>query len=280
MQLSTKCNGRCFLCPHKDTYRKGTVPNGKMEKEIFRRLCQQLSMMGFDGELGLYMHFEPLIDDSLFDRIVDVKRILPNAKVSISTNGSLLDVVKERRLVESGLDKVYMHLLSGDKEQYESNTGLNFDVVVGNMKRMFEKKFGQLEICVVTPNFSGLDTKKLDDLFGKNSIHNFWATSRGGNVESGLLQTEGKQTRYNDITQQRCFQPERNLGILFDGSMLVCSQDWRHESKKDFPNMSDVNLADAYNNGHFKTMREEFAAGNYNRYSICKKCFAEHNWRK
>ncbi len=69
VQLTTGCNAECKFCPHPFTYGAyGGHGRGNMPDEIWDELVSQICQEDYQGQVGLYLHHEPLLVKSLFYR--------------------------------------------------------------------------------------------------------------------------------------------------------------------------------------------------------------------
>lgn len=98
IETINKCNGECSFCPanrHNDKR-----PLMKMEDEVFRKIIIELAEWGYAGRIGLHSNNEPLLDPRIMDFAAFAKINLPDAKVYMYTNGTLLTVEKLKKLMQ------------------------------------------------------------------------------------------------------------------------------------------------------------------------------------
>jgi len=258
IQLTTGCNAKCVNCPHPFTYGKKMIRY--MPEQVWGKIIQDVKEMGYTGQLGLYLHHEPLIDPYLFRKIRQVNQET-KAYVVLSTNGSLLTEENRKNLVESRPHLVHVNIPSAEREQYEKMTKLSFTKVIENTKAFIAEAKGKIQVEINCPVMIGVDVEKLIRLFPEVRVETrFWANSRGGLLPG--ISSGGRKTRFN---AERCFQPEQNFNILHDGGVVVCCQDWMHESKKDFPNVMDRSIAEIY--AQVRQAKKD--------YKMCEKCAGE-----
>lgn len=272
IQLLTECNARCDFCPHPFTYHRGVVhPQTHMSDDTWDKILVDMIDEDYDGQVGFYLHHEPLLCKSLITKINDVN-LLTKAHVVLSTNGALLTDSMIDKLSKFPPKKIHINISSGNKEQYERAMGLNFDKTMLRVKAAVEalKKIVSIEInCPVVP---GVDRKHLRSLFPDVKINDeYEANSRGGLIDE--LSERQVKGRFNTIN--RCTQPTQNFNILADGAVIACCQDWMHESKQDLQNANDHNIFDIYRSPALAGLQKEFNEGTYDRYTMCDKCSRE-----
>lgn len=272
VQLTTACNAECIMCPHPFTYgRRGSHRKGHMPSQVWDELLRQIRRAGYRGQVGLYLHHEPLLVRSLYSKIREVNETT-DAFVVVSTNGALLNAENRRLLIEAEPRQVHVNITSADKAQYEETMRLDFETTFQNTHRFITEARGRICVEINCPVLPGVDTQKLVAAFpGVHVNVEYWANSRGGLLPT--ISAENKGSRFKLDTH--CTQPTVNFNVLWDGSVILCCMDWAHESKADFPNILDCDLFETYNGVLMRTVQAEFVNGDYSRYQMCSFCARE-----
>jgi hypothetical protein len=227
--------------------------------------------MEFSGQVGLYLHHEPLLEKSLFEKIREINTRTA-AHVVLSTNGSLLGGRNRRELIAAGPRVVHVNIDSADKEQYEEMMGLPFERTIARTKLFIGEAASRVRVEINCPVMPGVDTAKLAALFPGEQVNTeSWANSRGGLLEG--ISSRGKGSNFK--VSAHCVQPEQNFSILHDGSVLLCCNDWAHESRGDFPNVLDRSILEIYGGPTMKMIMREFRGAEYGRYRMCAICATE-----
>lgn len=269
IQLLTHCNAECINCPFEFTY-NSIHPNGRMTDQTWEKILNDIIEMEFQGQVGFYLHHEPLIDKTLFDKIKDVNE-KTKAHVVLSTNGQLLTEDKINKLIESKPRKVHLNINSGNKEEYESSMkGLKYETTINNCKNFIEKANGLIKIEINCPVIDGFDVASLENLFPNVKVNlDYWANSRGGLLPDFYKEKKGSRFKVDNY----CKQPTQNFNILHDGSVIACCMDWMHETKKDFFNVNDFRIIEIYHK--INKLEESFRKGDYTKYKMCDACSKE-----
>jgi hypothetical protein len=272
VQLTTACNAECINCPHAFTYgRRGSHRKGHMPPEVWEELLRQIRRARYSGQVGLYLHHEPLLVGSLYSKIRQVNETT-DAFVVIATNGALLNAENRRLLIDAAPRQVHVNINSADKAQYEETMGLHFETTFENTRRFIEEARGRICIEINCPVLPGVDTQKLVAAFpGVHVNVEYWANSRGGLLPN--VSAQGKGSRFK--LGAHCTQPTVNFNVLWDGSVILCCMDWAHESKADFPSILDCDLFETYNGVLMRSVQQEFVNGDYSRYRMCSLCASE-----
>ena len=92
IETYNRCNGGCSFCPVSKNV--DTRPLAKMPTELFENIIDQLHNLNYDGSLALFSNNEPFLDERIFEFHSYARKQLPNAKMHLFTNGTLLTVEK------------------------------------------------------------------------------------------------------------------------------------------------------------------------------------------
>ncbi|MDR2965758.1 MAG: SPASM domain-containing protein [Treponema sp.] len=87
-EISNMCN---YTHIHKKCPVSRYTDKKKLETSIVYKVLDELALYNFCGEIDFHRYNEPMIDTRLFEFIEYTNKVLPNAKISILTNGSLLN---------------------------------------------------------------------------------------------------------------------------------------------------------------------------------------------
>ena len=90
IETMNRCNGSCAFC----SASKGneTRPFAKMDDMLFKKILNDLHEMSFEGYVSLFCNNEPLLDAKYLERHKMLRQLVPQAKIKLITNGSLLTV--------------------------------------------------------------------------------------------------------------------------------------------------------------------------------------------
>jgi hypothetical protein len=118
LETSSQCNRRCEYCVNAtyDETRDRFSNNIFMKDEIFASIIDQLATIGFVGRIAFHYLNEPLMFvDSLVERIACARQKLPNATLTVYTNGDFLTRPVLDRLAAAGVNAVEItaHLQRG-----------------------------------------------------------------------------------------------------------------------------------------------------------------------
>jgi pyruvate-formate lyase-activating enzyme len=130
VEVTTKCNYDCIICPREELTRKKESMSFKMFKMLFDKINEetaQYDTLTFPG-MG-----EPLLDKSLNKKIDYAKN--RGFNVLMLTNGSLLTVDRFKELDALGLDSIRVSLYSNSPEVYRKIHGIQGDSMFAQVKK-------------------------------------------------------------------------------------------------------------------------------------------------
>lgn len=229
-----------------------------MPVELFQKVLRELTP-DYRGQLGLYLHFEPLLDSRLPALITLAKEMCPVSSVAISTNAALFNEENIDRICNSPLDSITFNVNGGTKETYEKMMPpLKWETTIGNIKSFIKKFKNKTDINFIKTNDNFNESEFLKEMFPDvRIIDQYWAVNRGGSVKIDKPADVKNRFKYGI---KKCKQLSTNLSITCDGSILLCCNCWEKEVV--FGNANDVGILDAWNKSPLK---------HYN-HAVCNQC--------
>ncbi|TCT16795.1 radical SAM protein with 4Fe4S-binding SPASM domain [Natranaerovirga pectinivora] len=98
IETINRCNGTCSFCPVNKN--ADPRPLKLMDELLFISIMKELRGLNYSGSIGLYSNNEPLLDKRLTHFLQIAKSFVPNAKLYLFTNGSLLTIEKYKELMK------------------------------------------------------------------------------------------------------------------------------------------------------------------------------------
>lgn len=108
IQTQTGCNSNCVMCPNAQIMKE--KPFLRMEEWVYKKIIDELSLLNYKGQIGLYLMFEPLLDKTIFEKINYAKEKCPLSTIVISTNASVLKKEITEELINSKIDIIYFNV--------------------------------------------------------------------------------------------------------------------------------------------------------------------------
>lgn len=130
IEVTTRCNFDCKTCIRKSWEEE----LGHMDIQVFQSLVNQLRDLPELNSVHFGGFGEPLSHPHIFEMIKSIKEL--GLKAEMITNGSLLTEETAGKLVDLGLDTLFVSLDGPDKETYNDiRQGADFGNVIGNITR-------------------------------------------------------------------------------------------------------------------------------------------------
>lgn len=148
IDITRNCNLHCPGCQYHSPYISIPSQGNQTIKDIsfdfVRKLCRELKRMGTNSIL-LMGEGEPFLHPRLFDIVFAAKET--GSKVTLLTNGTLLDENTPRSLINSGLDVLRVSLWTTSREGYRQNhpqsNPNNFNKITDGLKFLSQFKMKQ-----------------------------------------------------------------------------------------------------------------------------------------
>lgn len=234
IETVNRCNGTCSFCPvnRNDDPR----PKEVMTQELFESIVEQLADLDYSGRFTTFSNNEPLLDDRIIDFNEYARRKLPNARMHLFTNGTLLTLDKFIALAEI-LDELII-----DNYQQEL--------------RLIKPCVEIAEYCEEHPDLK----KKVTIVLRKPQEI---LTSRGG--------TAPNRKRLLEYGEDRCVLPFKQMIVRPDGKVSLCCND--AIGRYTLGDLNREKLTDVWYGARFQEVRRCLYEGR-KRWGSCRYCDA------
>ncbi|HUA56274.1 MAG TPA: radical SAM protein [Candidatus Sulfotelmatobacter sp.] len=218
LELTNICNLTCQFCANPAL----TRPKGRIEWSLLERIVDECAR---DGHKIDWLHGtgEPLLWDHLEDAIALIKR-KDAGRGSFATNGTLLFPDRVRKLLDVGLDFIYVSLDSLDPDIYKATRGGKLSKVIDNVQDLIRIVPGDFTIVIALMNhrdqtIGARERARFHELFGERpNVH-------CSIVQNALVPSAPVDLRVSSGKQQSCTIPSKTLFITKDGIAALCCTD-------------------------------------------------------
>jgi radical SAM protein with 4Fe4S-binding SPASM domain len=256
VQTQSFCNGRCSICPYPTVSKK--LPQGRMEWDLFKKIADEAAAEPLSSTVVFELHNEPLLDERIFNCVKYIKSVNASKRVAVVTNGELLDRFSPEDIVQSNLDSLSVSLNAYSKEMYESiNTGLNYEKVMDNISRILSNPATRKK-TTLTFVLTG-------------SLGSYEKISPGTGYQNSLgLATVWRRLMNRARHVVGCHVPFYQMSILFNGDVLICSEDWNRTTV--LGNVAAQSLKEIWNSEKANENRRLLLKKKFDRLDSCKGC--------
>ncbi|HPS58254.1 MAG TPA: radical SAM/SPASM domain-containing protein [Spirochaetota bacterium] len=279
IELTNHCIMRCIMCPRT---RSMTRKSGYIDYRIFAKAIDELSgipgPLRQDSPVWLHHFGESLLHPE-FDRCIRFAA-QKNIRTGLSINPVMLEDDIAEKLLDSGLDILYVSLDGHDDDSFMKIRG---------MKNAYTKSKERLLAFLEKKNTRGIPVKVILSMinFAANSesidiagrywesvpgIDMFLSKSftswNGSDAAVNSLVKREEQTPF-DMSRVRCTIPWDSMTITWNGDVVPCCFDY--DAKYVLGNIADLTLAEIWNGEKMRQLRKEFS-DNVVRNSLCVNC--------
>jgi len=264
LDLATKCNLRCPMCPvwgSEDENAIGSV-TGVMDLEASRKLLDEL--MSAKPLVQPNMYGEPLLAPNLRERIADMKA--RGMSIAMNTNGLTLTDDLARYFVEQQVDSVMFSIDATTRETLKKIRGIhNLAKIESAVFRMLRAR-GDAEKPRIGVSFTIQDNNRHEvDAFVERWVGTVDVVRMGLIFENGTfpdMQTPPER--------KPCPSIYHTLPVHNDGTVTVCCLDGFKQT-----NMGNVfkdGVAAVWQGEEFSKVRYYHETGQWDKVPFCKKC--------
>ena len=254
IEVTNRCNAKCHFCPRDRTPHQGLMTPEVFAKSLeraveYRQIC--LDRLDGDSVVSLCGLGEPLLNRHLPDYVRLVREA--GLEVTVSSNGSLLTEGWGRRLLDAGLQKIYLNV-GEEGDDYEEIYQLPFQKTLENVVRFNEMAEGSCEVTVVLVDHrkDPAHVERMRDYWTDHGIkhtHSYEVMNRGGALFVDHMQYESYPELASAAAQLQarvgtplCGAPVAFLFIGYNGEYYLCCSDW--EKQAPMGSVFDVSFLD------------------------------------
>lgn len=232
IETVNRCNGSCSFCPV--SKQRDTREYKMMTDELFERIILQLADINYSGKLALFSNNEPFLDPDILKRHKYAREKLPNARMHLFTNGTLLTIERFQELM------LYLD-----------------ELIIDNYQQDLRLIKPCREIAAYCERHPELKKRVTIELRKPHEI----LTNRGGDAPN--------RKELISYKKDRCILPYRQLIIRPDGKVSLCCND--PLGKCTLGDLEKDSILEVWNNQRFRTVREALYKGREN-WLHCKYC--------
>lgn len=265
------CNLKCSMCVHKDMKRKKSF----MPWEIFTKVIDEVALknpkariwMVFFGDPFMRVRFKPTIFD-----MVKYAKDKGCEDVVLNTNACLMDETNMKKIIEAGIDALYIGLDGFSEKTYSENrVGGDYDITKANVLGLLKYvKENNLTKPQVYTQFVEMD----NNIHERDAFVEYW-TKQGAHVKIRPMVTwigkiERKVMAEPLPNRKACSWAMNTMVIAEDGQVANCACDLDVEYS--FGNIKERSLENIWNN-EMLAFREKHIEERFDElHSLCKNC--------
>lgn len=240
LNITELCTRSCSFCPRApDNFYKNQKKF--MSSETIDSVISGSIEDKFDGDFHISGFGEPTTNRNILNIIRMMRDSLEN-RIVMTTNGDLLDVDMVQQLRNAGLSHLILSCYDGP-EAYNKFKAM---LVAGG----FEENHDIRKLWLSHDETS-------DEFMTRVKFNN-----RGGSSKDGRVNT--------NITSP-CYLPSYKMVIDWDGSILLCCNDWR-KTDNNLGNINSMSLSQIWYSESMSSIRDKLNIGDRQAIPACSAC--------
>ncbi|HQK99939.1 MAG TPA: radical SAM protein [Smithellaceae bacterium] len=280
IQTIDACNGSCACCPK--TGRSHKQPKDSMDEHLYIKVIDELSRIQSLKTVALMLQNEPLMDESLAERVRQARtRLRKSVRIYIVTNGMLLSPSVAKDLFGAGLSHVEISLDALTEATFKRvRAGLDYDLIMENTRALVARTGPRKTIVRFLI--------QKDNAHEQKAFNTYWVQKGARVMFQDMTNRAGALSRYPSLCPDLdpdlfariekiarrglpCVSgPFDRLNVLSDGRVLACCQDWRHDFL--LGDLSRQSLAEIWTGEPAAVCRDMLWHGQFEKSTLCAAC--------
>jgi len=287
IECTTRCNLKCTMCEISYWTEKG----GDLEPEKLRQMLRHLPKLRRVDLTGIG---EALMNRGFFDALKVLKS--RGMYVTLNDNFTMMTDGAARRIVELGVDQIFLSLDGASRETYEKiRVGADFDKVIANARRLIQikretrKKRPEVKIntVVCASNYHELPAivELAHDLgVGMVQFVNVILFDNTASLDTAVVQSEVKEKfqealqaarrlgvlvkieLFDKLPVARCGFPWKRNFVTYDGYLHPCcyttqTGDRASQNLRSFGNLTTQSFEEIWNGDAYADFRRKMQEG-------------------
>jgi len=260
IETTNICNAFCTFCPHPKMKRNQTM----MTTLLYEKIIKESKELGVE-EVILSFFGEPFCDRNLMNRIKFAKQ--NGLKVTLYTNGILLNGDRIKELIDVKLDKIFISLDSYSNEHYKKIRLVGkYDEVVNNIDTLIDMKQTRKSKSPIVE--IGMILLDKNDKKGIKDFMNKWKKAD----DVVIRQPHDWISEGTDIKNQLpCYPLWNAFYVLCDGRVVPCCMDY--DATYVLGDANNQTLKEIWETSkQLKLLRKHHLEGTSDCFDFCKNC--------
>jgi MoaA/NifB/PqqE/SkfB family radical SAM enzyme len=264
VESTNVCNLDCIMSPtglHIDTR-----PKGFMAWDLYTSIIDEIAP--YAEAIVLHSWGEPLLHKRIIDMIEYAKA--KGCWVETSTNATRLTEEVSRKLLDAGLDRIYLSMDGLTKETYEKvRVKGKFEEVLGNIERFLELKHelgSPIEADVQIVRLSETDAEVEEFVRRWSASHadiinikelDTW----GGQIDDVKELAVEEEATVEQVGRKPCPNLWYHCHIHWDGTLVSCSRDY--DAVTPLGNVKNGGVLKTWHGARMRAMRRQHLEGDF-----------------
>jgi radical SAM protein with 4Fe4S-binding SPASM domain len=270
IETTTRCNLKCPMCPRTLLVEKGQFNDyGFMTREEYQAIIDEGTAYGVRSIKLNYLG-EPLLHKDVFWQVEYAKQ-KGVVDILMNTNGSALTPKVGKKLLEAGIDNVFVSFDAVNPGDYErQRVGATLGRTIDNLYAFIKLRDEIRPGCQVRVSMVMYDDPKWQEQY--QALQVMWKGLVDAVGYSYYTERDhGAHGENPEVPGFHCAQPFHRMFLKNNGNVTVCCFDDKDEVI--VGNWRDQKLYDIWHGDAYKEIRRAHAAGEYYKMDLCRKCY-------
>jgi radical SAM protein with 4Fe4S-binding SPASM domain len=266
-ELNSRCNLKCPFCTHGH----GQVENKTICFSEFAKIIDEAVSIGVYSIKLNYIN-EPLLNMDL-ERFISYAKEKGIVNIYMATNGVMLTKERGRKLIESGITKIFISIDAFSSETYlKMRLSKHYDKIIQNINDFFEtRKSLNLQFPLVRVNF----LKSKENIHELENFVEYWKNIADTVGVQDMIHLPNSENNEQILEAEKrkdfkCSFPFKMLVVDSDKNILPCCT--FHGRSLALGNTETMTLQEAWNSKKMKDLQDMHQKGEYWKNEFCKKC--------
>ncbi len=267
IELTAACNASCIMCDKQESLRAKSHMDYHLFKQIVidaKKSNIKIFQLSFYGESLLY--------PKLVEAILYIRRLIPEAFITLITNGMLLTQKYAKKILDANIDSIVVSIDGNNKEEYERiRVGLKWDVLrenIINLRKLIDTNNYKTKIGIMGLNVNDMiiDKKLYKETWGE-----YFDTTFARN-EHMLNDKHNEPIIHKLLPCKKLFS---QMVIMTSGDVTRCDYDW--EGKVVVGNIKNKTILELWTKSELSTIRLKHLLGLKRKLDLCNNCSYQMN---
>lgn len=230
---------------------------------LFKKILAEIEETDCAVQLCLMLQNEPFLDDRLKEWIGLASECSHIDDVAVVTNGSRLTPELLEDLQLFAKLRLSVSINATGRTEYRDIHGRDFWDRINASLLAARIDRSRINVTAVA---SASDMRGSQGLLETWNGYGFSAKLIPRANRAGYFELGGD----GDSTYGHCTYPLTTLSALYDGSVLLCCQDWQHA--KSYGNLQDISISEIWNSRELTEIRKSAVSGELRAQALCSRC--------
>jgi MoaA/NifB/PqqE/SkfB family radical SAM enzyme len=274
VDITEVCNLACIHCPHPSFKASNHYTKAMLDINLNKKAVDEVREFGKD--ITKYIRYtsngEPLVHPKSYDMIQYAVNY-SNTKVTLTTNGTLLNEKKMIKLLDTGIHIIDISLDAFENETYKKvRVGGDLNITKENVLKIIQLKNKINSKSKIIVSF----VEQKENYNEITNFKKFWIENGADEVLIRELHTHAgssaysiKEQKKNEKKRRPCLYPWERVILNAKGFLSFCPTDWfGNSSVIDYRNTS---IKETWNNQFYEDLRNQHLTNKFTN-EFCKQC--------